>query len=108
MYSLAEDRVPASWAAVAYPSLRGLQSWLQNLLARVQQLVEWTADHQARAGTGIGTGGGLAVPCCMKGLPIWTVLSTHAPIPPPIEHTCRCPSRCGSPASSTLRASSPR
>ena len=46
MHALAEDRVPAPWAAVAYPSLRGLGSWMQNLLQRVQQLSEWTADMQ--------------------------------------------------------------
>ena len=44
MHALAEDRVPSSWAAAAYPSLRGLQSWMVNLLARVAQLAEWTAD----------------------------------------------------------------
>lgn len=44
MYSLASDAVPASWTLLAYPSLRPLGSWLVNLLARVQQLVEWTAD----------------------------------------------------------------
>lgn len=54
MTALAEDRVPGAWAAAAYPSLRGLQSWLANLLARVAQLAEWTADLQVgRRGWGI-------------------------------------------------------
>lgn len=44
MKSLATDLVPASWRKLAYPSLRPLGSWLQNLLMRVQQLTEWTAD----------------------------------------------------------------
>jgi dynein heavy chain len=42
--ALAIDAVPASWRNLAYPSLRPLGSWLQNLLQRVQQLIEWTAD----------------------------------------------------------------
>jgi dynein heavy chain len=42
--ALASDAVPSSWRNLAYPSLRPLGSWLQNLLARVQQLVEWTTD----------------------------------------------------------------
>jgi dynein heavy chain len=46
MRALAEDQVPASWAAVAYPSLRPLSSWFQNLLQRVAQLTEWTGDLQ--------------------------------------------------------------
>ena len=44
MEALASDTVPASWRNLAYPSLRPLGSWLANLLARVQQLNEWTAD----------------------------------------------------------------
>ncbi|DBB00312.1 TPA: Dynein beta chain, flagellar outer arm [Trebouxia sp. C0004] len=44
MLALANDGVPASWANMAYPSLRPLGSWLVNLLQRVSQLVEWTAD----------------------------------------------------------------
>ncbi|MEW5311809.1 MAG: hypothetical protein WDW38_003494 [Sanguina aurantia] len=44
MKSLATDAVPASWRNLAYPSLRPLGSWLQNMLQRVQQLLEWTAD----------------------------------------------------------------
>ncbi len=41
---MATDAVPGSWRNLAYPSLRPLGSWLQNLLTRVTQLVEWTAD----------------------------------------------------------------
>ena len=37
-------QVPAQWTVLAYPSLRPLSSWLVNLLQRVQQLVDWTAD----------------------------------------------------------------
>ena len=44
MRALAEDAVPSSWRNLAYPSLRPLGSWLQNLLQRVNQLNEWTAD----------------------------------------------------------------
>ena len=44
MKSLATDAVPGSWRNLAYPSLSPLGSWLQNLLQRVQQLIEWTAD----------------------------------------------------------------
>ena len=44
MLALAEDRVPDSWTAAAWPSLRPLSSWMQNLLARYQQLADWTRD----------------------------------------------------------------
>ena len=44
MMALAEDRVPGGWGKVAYPSLRPLGAWVTDLLARVQQLVDWTAD----------------------------------------------------------------
>ena len=44
MSALANDRVPHGWERLAYPSLRGLGSWLVNLLARVQQLQEWSAE----------------------------------------------------------------
>lgn len=46
MMALAENRVPTSWAAEAYPSLRQLNPWIQNLLQRVQQLSDWTSDLQ--------------------------------------------------------------
>ena len=44
MHALAGDRVPDSWAAVGYPSLRPLGSWMQNLLQRVTQIQEWCSD----------------------------------------------------------------
>jgi len=44
MNALSGDRVPAGWEKLAYPSLRPLGSWLVNLLQRVQQLNDWTAD----------------------------------------------------------------
>jgi dynein heavy chain len=44
MMALAEDCVPGGWGKVAYPSLRPLGAWVTDLLARVQQLVDWTAD----------------------------------------------------------------
>ena len=44
MNSLYDDKVPATWAAKAYPSLRALGPWLFNLLERQKQLEAWTAD----------------------------------------------------------------
>ena len=44
MNALASGGVAGGWAKLAYPSLRGLASWIYNLLQRVNQLVEWTAD----------------------------------------------------------------
>jgi dynein heavy chain len=44
MYSLFDDKVPATWNKVAYPSMRGLTSWLSDALARQRQLEAWTAD----------------------------------------------------------------
>jgi len=44
MNALADGKVSDGWAKLAYPSLRGLGSWIFNLLQRVQQLVDWTAD----------------------------------------------------------------
>lgn len=44
MNSLADDRTPGGWEKLAYPSLRPLGSWVANMLARVQQLVDWSAD----------------------------------------------------------------
>ena len=45
MASLYDDRVPESWAAAAWPSLRPLGSWLTDLLARHAQLAEWANDN---------------------------------------------------------------
>jgi len=36
--SVSLNRVPASWAVLAYPSKRGLSSWIANLLQRIDQL----------------------------------------------------------------------
>ena len=44
MHALAVDRVPDSWMVVGYPTLRSLGSWMHNLLQRVAQIQEWTAD----------------------------------------------------------------
>jgi dynein heavy chain len=38
------DRVPATWAKHAFPSLRGLTTWLVNLEMRLAQLEEWTQN----------------------------------------------------------------
>jgi len=40
--SLANGKVPVVWQNKAYPSMRGLGSWLQNLDKRCGQLEEWT------------------------------------------------------------------
>jgi dynein heavy chain len=42
--ALADDRVPATWEAIAYPSKRPLGSWFLDLLQRHKQLVEWTTE----------------------------------------------------------------
>jgi dynein heavy chain len=44
MTSLTQDMVPANWEALAWPSLRGLASWITNMHDRVKQLQEWTGD----------------------------------------------------------------
>jgi dynein heavy chain len=44
MISLSEDKVPARWEKLAFPSLRSLASWMVNLLGRVKQLQDWTGD----------------------------------------------------------------
>eukprot|EP00927_Polykrikos_kofoidii_P045594 TRINITY_DN39630_c0_g1_i1.p1 TRINITY_DN39630_c0_g1~~TRINITY_DN39630_c0_g1_i1.p1 ORF type:complete len:2263 (+),score=448.81 TRINITY_DN39630_c0_g1_i1:88-6789(+) len=36
------DKLTPSWLAVAYPSLKTLSAWFADLIARVEQLVEWT------------------------------------------------------------------
>merc|ERR1712224_571892 len=42
--SLELNRVPEVWAAKAYPSLRNLADWLDNLMERADQLVRWTDE----------------------------------------------------------------
>ena len=44
MDSLYDDKVPLRWDALAWPSLRPLASWLQNMLERYKQLLDWTTD----------------------------------------------------------------
>lgn len=38
------DKVPATWAKLAFPSTRGLGSWLDNLKHRLDQLNIWKED----------------------------------------------------------------
>jgi len=40
--SLYFERVPSTWSSLAFPSLRKLPSWIQNLIDRASQLQEWT------------------------------------------------------------------
>ncbi len=42
--SLFLNRVPTTWERLAYPSLRGLGAWMDNLLLRAQQLQSWVDD----------------------------------------------------------------
>jgi len=42
--SLFLDRVPKSWEALAYPSLRSLVAWMSNLHHRIGQLLEWSSN----------------------------------------------------------------
>ena len=42
--ALATDVVPASWAQLAYPSLRPLSTWLLDLCQRASQLSGWVAS----------------------------------------------------------------
>ena len=44
MNAIFVDRVPDSWAKVAYPSLKPLGLWIVDLLARQRQLEAWSAD----------------------------------------------------------------
>lgn len=37
-------RVPGKWAELAFPSLRTLPNWMDNLLLRAQQLTTWTEE----------------------------------------------------------------
>lgn len=38
MDALVNNRIPASWSYLAYPSRRGLEGWIVNLLQRIEQL----------------------------------------------------------------------
>lgn len=42
--ALLMNRVPSNWAAKAYPSLKNLSEWLDNLTERADQLQRWTDD----------------------------------------------------------------
>ena len=42
--ALFENKVPASWAKLAFESMRPLAGWLDNLLMRLKQLMDWQAD----------------------------------------------------------------
>jgi len=44
MDSIFLDKVPPSWANLAFPSTRGLGSWLDNLKHRLDQLNIWKED----------------------------------------------------------------
>jgi len=44
MDALVYNRVPSSWANLAYPSKRGLEGWIINLLQRVEQLNAFRDD----------------------------------------------------------------
>lgn len=44
MDALVINKVPAAWAALAYPSRRGLETWIINLLHRVEQLNAFRDD----------------------------------------------------------------
>lgn len=56
MHALYADRVPVLWEKLAYPSLRGLGSWLVNLAARRQMLQDW-ADAPMEAAKVVWLGG---------------------------------------------------
>jgi len=40
--ALSLQQVPASWAKVAYPSLKNLANWFEDMRKRQEQLAEWT------------------------------------------------------------------
>jgi dynein heavy chain len=44
MLSLYLDRIPSSWAKIAWPSLRPLASWVANFSDRLNQLDEWATN----------------------------------------------------------------
>lgn len=39
-----DNKVPAQWEAVGYPSLKPLSSWVPDLIARVQFLTKWLLE----------------------------------------------------------------
>jgi len=42
--SLYNDQVPATWAKLAYPSLKPLTLWMSDLVKRHTQLTKWSGD----------------------------------------------------------------
>ncbi|XP_077967769.1 dynein beta chain, ciliary-like [Styela clava] len=52
--SLFLDSVPESWTKKAYPSLSGLSIWYADLLLRIKELENWTADFQLPAAFWLG------------------------------------------------------
>ena len=40
-FSLLNNQVPKLWVKVAYPSLKGLASWIRDLQERVKSMFEW-------------------------------------------------------------------
>eukprot|EP00658_Telonema_sp_P-2_P050413 TRINITY_DN38452_c0_g1_i1.p1 TRINITY_DN38452_c0_g1~~TRINITY_DN38452_c0_g1_i1.p1 ORF type:complete len:241 (+),score=72.03 TRINITY_DN38452_c0_g1_i1:76-798(+) len=44
MDALVLDRVPTTWAGLAFASMRPLAGWLENVLARNKQLLDWVVD----------------------------------------------------------------
>ena len=42
------DSVPPSWTKRAYPSSLGLTNWFADMLNRVAELVNWTADFNVK------------------------------------------------------------
>lgn len=42
--SLNMNKVPGSWARLAFESLRPLAGWMENLMQRVKQLTDWVVD----------------------------------------------------------------
>lgn len=44
MGSIVMNQIPDTWAKKAFPSTRGLGSWLDNLKARLDQLNLWKDD----------------------------------------------------------------
>ena len=47
--AMSNDFVPTRWARVAYPSMRGLGSWLIDLQARINQLQDWLSSPRCVA-----------------------------------------------------------
>ena len=47
--SLLNNQVPAEWSRHAYPSLKSLTSWLNDLNERIHMFLAWIADGQPKA-----------------------------------------------------------